>query len=774
MRNKLIILILVIASISLYAQRADLKKELSEQKIRKICINNEINTPEYKSRVLENTRLNSPEVYVKMAESSLQKSGIVQYQVGDKKDFFVLNTKTSNFEIINATLKAAGSITNIWIDTTEMNNDHVTMTEINSILNDLENSTPPGSRNPNKGIIALDNEYFGEPPNYDGDGKVDFLLSDIKDDFVASGDYVAGFFYSHDQTLNNGSNRRDILYIDTYPSIFLDGKRRLSTVLQTTAHEYQHLIHYRYDKSELTFVNEALSQNAEVICGYDVFNGVLESDYYSNTNISLFDWQGRMGDYSRATLWLLYLTEQLGDPILKKLIQNPVNGLNGITSTLNQMSVPWQFHELLANWAVANYYKDRYSQPQFGYDYPVKSRPAAKVYSSPNVFSATDYVYLYASKYIVFNSQAKDFKFKFTTTTGNIKIKMLAFGANAKKFHDIPIGEEITEYEFKDKYETVVFVITNTGGNPWADFTINSTGTIVLQNDEIAYDSGTPQSIGETGVSYLNTTSAPYGGWAVKFTPKNEANRLKKIKYWVGFDQEFEDGVAPASAPKRFQVHIWKAKNDTTPGEDLITPFIYQSYRSEIADEFIEIDLTAYKNQLTNLQGSIFVGFLEDDEWVTAPAVSNASPTENNTIIRGLRDDTLWYAMKRLSIAGNSLSGWNAMFRAQFVYYVATGIEEIAEELPDSYTLKQNYPNPFNPTTKIEYSLPKSGNVKIVIYDILGKKIKTLVDQIEQKGSYSIIWNGEDDLGNKAASGIYFYRMEAGGYTAVKKLNLLK
>ena len=388
---------------------------------------------------------------------------------------------------------------------------------------------------------------------------------------------------------------------------------------------------------------------------------------------------------------------------------------------------------------------------------------------------------LLSAKFILFNSQSKDFKYKFTSDKGNLGIKMLAFGPTGKKVQDVSLGVDYQEPDFKTTYETIVFMVTNTGSNPWSDFTLKTSGTMVLANDEIAYDSGEPQSIGETGIAYLSTTGAPYGGWAVRFTPKNSENRLKKIKYWAGFYGEFDGDDVTLNIPKRFQVHIWNAKNDSTPGQDLITPFIYQSYRTEMPDDFIEIDLNTYKDKLTNLTGPIFIGFMEDDagdDYSTALGISNASSTQNCTFIRGLirnsQYDTTWKAMKRLSISGNSLDGWNAMIRADFVYLVSTGVEENVEELPSTYSLSQNYPNPFNPTTKIEYMVPKSGNVKIIIYDMLGRNIKTIINEVHNKGKYSVVWNGDDNSGRKVSSGIYLYRMETESFTSVKKLNLIK
>ena len=89
--------------------------------------------------------------------------------------------------------------------------------------------------------------------------------------------------------------------------------------------------------------------------------------------------------------------------------------------------------------------------------------------------------------------------------------------------------------------------------------------------------------------------------------------------------------------------------------------------------------------------------------------------------------------------------------------------------IPTEFMLDQNYPNPFNPTATINYALPKSGLVKIIICDILGREVKTLVNEEKTAGYYSIQFNG-----NNLTSGIYFYRMQSGNFVETKKLILLK
>jgi len=93
---------------------------------------------------------------------------------------------------------------------------------------------------------------------------------------------------------------------------------------------------------------------------------------------------------------------------------------------------------------------------------------------------------------------------------------------------------------------------------------------------------------------------------------------------------------------------------------------------------------------------------------------------------------------------------------------------------PLTYDLQQNYPNPFNPTTFIRYEIPKTERVTLEIYDVLGRKVTTLVDEILQPGQYTAVWNGDNNAGVHVATGVYFCRLRAGSFTSVKKLVFLK
>jgi len=106
----------------------------------------------------------------------------------------------------------------------------------------------------------------------------------------------------------------------------------------------------------------------------------------------------------------------------------------------------------------------------------------------------------------------------------------------------------------------------------------------------------------------------------------------------------------------------------------------------------------------------------------------------------------------------------------------ATVVLGIGDEagIPESYALYQNYPNPFNPITTLRYDLPENSFVRITIYDLLGRKVKTLITQTQEAGFKSIIWNATNDNGKLVSAGVYLYQIRAGEYVQTKKMLLLK
>ncbi|MBL7135844.1 MAG: CotH kinase family protein [Candidatus Marinimicrobia bacterium] len=94
--------------------------------------------------------------------------------------------------------------------------------------------------------------------------------------------------------------------------------------------------------------------------------------------------------------------------------------------------------------------------------------------------------------------------------------------------------------------------------------------------------------------------------------------------------------------------------------------------------------------------------------------------------------------------------------------------------LPQKYELLQNYPNPFNPITVIRYSLPEHSNINIIVYDVLGKQIRSLINRPQEAGYRSVVWDATDDFGKPVSAGVYLYRITAGDYSEIRKMVLIK
>lgn len=105
---------------------------------------------------------------------------------------------------------------------------------------------------------------------------------------------------------------------------------------------------------------------------------------------------------------------------------------------------------------------------------------------------------------------------------------------------------------------------------------------------------------------------------------------------------------------------------------------------------------------------------------------------------------------------------------------LSSSLNAKVREIPSEFALSQNYPNPFNPTTTIKFAIANDARVNLVVYDMLGQKVRTLIDNEQEAGYYSVRWDGTNDFGSKVSSGIYIYRLQAGNFVQTMKMNLMK
>jgi hypothetical protein len=94
--------------------------------------------------------------------------------------------------------------------------------------------------------------------------------------------------------------------------------------------------------------------------------------------------------------------------------------------------------------------------------------------------------------------------------------------------------------------------------------------------------------------------------------------------------------------------------------------------------------------------------------------------------------------------------------------------------IPSDYVLADNYPNPFNPTTTITFGLPRAGQVRLAVYNLLGQRVATLMDGFKPAGWHEVSWNGRNDEGSAVSSGVYFYRLETDEFIQSRKMLLIK
>ena len=140
----------------------------------------------------------------------------------------------------------------------------------------------------------------------------------------------------------------------------------------------------------------------------------------------------------------------------------------------------------------------------------------------------------------------------------------------------------------------------------------------------------------------------------------------------------------------------------------------------------------------------------------------------NDEIVEGENADTLNYVFDNVGEFTVKCYASDSDFTVIATWHANITVSNDVEVLATN-NLAQNIPNPFNPSTKINFSLKKNSNVSIVVYNIKGQKVKTLVSENYNQGNHSVVWNGLDDNNQAVSSGVYFYRMVSDEFPKHKK-----
>lgn len=279
-------------------------------------------------------------------------------QVGHQRDFFAFDFKNQTEYVSRATLRAVGDRCYIYVEDSQWNR-RVTQRSVDALLDVFENRT---AADRSRGIYEIETEAFGSPPDIDGDPRIYLLLLDVKDAYSRpSGSFVAGYFSPVNQVRGQvrdarlgvvfHSNEIEMLYIDTNP-LNLNGTEAFGIV----AHEYQHLIHYRYDTNEETWLDEAASELAMSFCGYAPLDHVRE--FEGDPSVSLVDWPSGLGSslahYGAAFLFGQYIYEHRGGvSAIRRIVQHSQNGMRSVESALRSGGYFETAQQLFADWQMA-------------------------------------------------------------------------------------------------------------------------------------------------------------------------------------------------------------------------------------------------------------------------------------------------------------------------------------------------------------------------------------------------------------------------------------
>ncbi|HOV98482.1 MAG TPA: T9SS type A sorting domain-containing protein [Bacteroidota bacterium] len=695
---------------------------------------------------------------VRLSVPSLKKSSSFGFTVGAQRSWYATDMSgSSEYEYsVPSTCRAVG--TNCYVFAEDASwNTYITQAAVDSIVKAFEVRTPA---NTSKGIFQLDTMYFGTPPDVDGDSKIVILILDIKDGYSGSGGYIAGYFYGINEYSdrevqselgsNRHSNEAEIYYIDCNPAN-LTTSNGIAGVAGTTAHEFQHMIHWKYDGDEISFVNEGCAEAASALCGYGLRSPSL---YYANTNVPFLDWgessENVLPEYSRAAIFTWYLIEQFGSSLTRYIVQETTNGEEGYNRAFQSIGSSLQFSDVIKDFSVATRLNRKDYNSKYGFDYQILVKPADHhTLTSPNASIVNDTLKPYGTTYLTYiNGTSLSVNF---SSSSNISVRAIATGTSSVSVTDVPLGQTYSVDGFGSLYSSVTFAVIN-GTQSNVLYSLSSSGTGGTSALELKYDDTEP--IGYLQLSAGDTVCVWFQGVS--------GMKLDSIRVALRRAGSVRGGVwrfnsasqTPLGAPLAVPI---TASVTQTPGFPYPVPW----------PNWGSIDLRSYNIDASNPFAVAFLveGSSTEGERIM---VTSAPDPGTYTSLTYLSDYGGWYFLTSdYNSEDEKDSVWNYVIRA----YVssANGVEEQPVELlPERMYLSQNFPNPFNPSTAFHYILPAEDYITLKLYDMLGREVATIFEGISKQEN-TIYWTTQN-----LPSGTYFYRLYSRFGTQVKKLVLLK
>jgi serine protease len=369
-------------------------------------------------------------------------------------------------------------------------------------------------------------------------------------------------------------------------------------------------------------------------------------------------------------------------------------------------------------------------------------------------------------------------------SVNNLKLALTSDGAVGKKAQSYGTGLYLGNENVNQIYESGLMIgisstqvsdVSRRGTSPanisdtdfvaLKNYTLTTPGTISAQDGSGQFndDGAGTSKIGVlvTAASYAFTGASDSNYILLKYTIKNTNSSALSNLYAGLFTYFCPNGSFASNNKTRYN-----STNKLGYTYDTTTPNPY-------------LGVALMTNQSVNFKAlpytDIFNGFTTEEKWLTlSSGIYNDSLGPGGPVFTISAGPLSLAANESVVIGfavvkGSSLSDLLTNTATAQSKYNSVGVKLISEELPKKYELMQNYPNPFNPETKIKFSIPKNDNVSVKIYDVLGREIMTLVNEKLVAGSYEFTFDG-----SRLSSGLYFYRMNSGSYSSVKRMILVK
>ncbi|MXW63869.1 MAG: T9SS type A sorting domain-containing protein [Bacteroidetes bacterium SB0662_bin_6] len=634
----------------------------------------------------------------------------VSYEIGSEQEFNVLtdlSRDTPSWETLTFTLVDESDIANIWVANDQHQQGVASEEQLAQISAYVLTETPEGSWNSEKGLVENSNEIFGDPPDSpDADGKVDILLFDIEegnDDCC-----VLGYVTSRDLDPNpdpGEGNAANILYVDLPQGL----RGGVASLGGTIAHEYQHLIHYAYQSgpgSELTFINEGLSEWAELLNGFPPRRIRYLNDP-EEIRVRLLTWRDRgtirqvENDYQRSGLFTTYIADRIGPEATGSIVQAKcpsgvnycpsgswLNGVFGYDLILGENNLTTA--DIVADFHTTNFVNDAGVDAKYAYKSPFRqglravSTVTVDTEVEPAPSGTTVNVSSGAVDYLTWESvtnlelEIRDFEdaggggegggggtgariAAGASNRSDLSLRLFTeTEAGAKQLVDL--DPETQEHTVAGEYARVTLIVVNTRASesfnaPSIKLDITGNwGGAAFDVTTVAYDTGANED-----EVFLFADAEDI--MAQLYDVPSSGSRLGAVFVAPIYDNQYTNRTAPLGAPRDFTLKVWNVGDDGLPGDELYSMDVDESPSGspridrERTYSFLRVNLPADEEALSMLPERIFIGLANkgtDINYLSA-VFARARSTVQDTL-------AYWYTTYT-NRDGESVTGWSPVAR---------------------------------------------------------------------------------------------------------------